>query len=99
MLGEGGFGKVYKGWLEEKVTSKNGSGSVVAIKKLDSESMQGFDEWQVIQPGPIQTEWFSKISKLSFHLKFLGIYLFALILGEFKKFALSLCHPSLRCYV
>lgn len=46
VLGEGGFGKVYKGWLEEKVTSKNGSGSVVAIKKLDSESMQGFDEWQ-----------------------------------------------------
>lgn len=46
MLGEGGFGKVYKGWLEEKVTSKNGSGSVVAIKKLDSESMQGFDEWK-----------------------------------------------------
>ncbi|KAI8553900.1 hypothetical protein RHMOL_Rhmol05G0052300 [Rhododendron molle] len=46
VLGEGGFGKVYKGWLEEKVTSKSGSGSVVAIKKLDSESMQGFDEWQ-----------------------------------------------------
>ncbi|KAG5547524.1 hypothetical protein RHGRI_013274 [Rhododendron griersonianum] len=46
VLGEGGFGKVYKGWLEEKVTSKSGSGSVVAIKKLDYESMQGFDEWQ-----------------------------------------------------
>ncbi|XP_058213826.1 probable serine/threonine-protein kinase PIX13 isoform X1 [Rhododendron vialii] len=46
VLGEGGFGKVYKGWLEEKVTSKSGSGSVVAVKKLDSESMQGFDEWQ-----------------------------------------------------
>ncbi|KAI8553901.1 hypothetical protein RHMOL_Rhmol05G0052400 [Rhododendron molle] len=45
VLGEGGFGKVYKGWFEEKVTSKNGSGSVVAIKKL-AESMQGFDEWQ-----------------------------------------------------
>ncbi|XP_058213831.1 probable serine/threonine-protein kinase PIX13 [Rhododendron vialii] len=46
MLGEGGFGKVYKGWLKEKATSKNGRGSAVAIKKLDTESMQGFDEWQ-----------------------------------------------------
>ncbi|GMP64459.1 hypothetical protein CsSME_00025728 [Camellia sinensis var. sinensis] len=46
VLGEGGFGKVYKGWLEEKVISKNGSGSVVAVKKLNSESMQGFQEWQ-----------------------------------------------------
>uniref|UniRef100_A0A5B7AMX7 non-specific serine/threonine protein kinase n=1 Tax=Davidia involucrata TaxID=16924 RepID=A0A5B7AMX7_DAVIN len=46
VLGEGGFGKVYKGWLDEKVTSKNGSGSVIAVKKLNSESMQGFEEWQ-----------------------------------------------------
>ncbi|PSS21817.1 Serine/threonine-protein kinase [Actinidia chinensis var. chinensis] len=46
VLGEGGFGKVYKGWLDEKVTSKNGSGTVVAVKKLNSESMQGFEEWQ-----------------------------------------------------
>ena len=48
VLGEGGFGKVYKGWLDEKVISKNGSGSVIAVKKLNSESMQGFEEWQVI---------------------------------------------------
>ncbi|XP_057496365.1 probable serine/threonine-protein kinase PIX13 [Actinidia eriantha] len=46
VLGEGGFGKVYKGWLDEKVISNNGSGSVVAVKKLNSESMQGFEEWQ-----------------------------------------------------
>ena len=48
VLGEGGFGKVYKGWLDEKVISNNGSGSVVAVKKLNSESLQGFEEWQVI---------------------------------------------------
>ncbi|KAH7847439.1 hypothetical protein Vadar_026036 [Vaccinium darrowii] len=42
VVGQGGFGKVYEGWLVEK----NGSGLVVAVKKLDSESMQGFDEWQ-----------------------------------------------------
>lgn len=48
VLGEGGFGKVYKGWLDEKANSRNGSGSVIAVKKLNSESMQGFEEWQVI---------------------------------------------------
>lgn len=47
VLGEGGFGKVFKGWLEEKPTSKNGSGTVIAVKKLNSESLQGIEEWQV----------------------------------------------------
>ncbi|CAK9177919.1 unnamed protein product [Ilex paraguariensis] len=47
VLGEGGFGKVYKGWLDDKSTSKNGSGSsVIAVKKLNPESMQGFQEWK-----------------------------------------------------
>ncbi|XP_054778800.1 probable serine/threonine-protein kinase PIX13 [Prosopis cineraria] len=46
VLGEGGFGKVFKGWLEEKATPKSGSGTVVAVKKLNSESLQGFEEWQ-----------------------------------------------------
>ncbi|XP_041012548.1 probable serine/threonine-protein kinase PIX13 [Juglans microcarpa x Juglans regia] len=46
VLGEGGFGKVFKGWLEEKGSSKSGSGTVIAVKKLNSESLQGFQEWQ-----------------------------------------------------
>lgn len=48
LLGEGGFGKVFKGWIDEKTyaPSKTGTGLVVAIKKLNSESMQGFQEWQ-----------------------------------------------------
>jgi hypothetical protein len=50
VLGEGGFGTVFKGWLDEKGSSKNGSGTVIAVKKLNSESMQGFQEWQVILP-------------------------------------------------
>ena len=51
LLGEGGFGKVYKGWIDEKTNvsnSKNGLKIPVAIKKLNSGSMQGFEEWQVI---------------------------------------------------
>lgn len=49
ILGEGGFGEVYKGWIEEKFGSKHhGSNSVIAVKKLNSESMQGIEEWQVI---------------------------------------------------
>lgn len=48
VLGEGGFGKVHKGWLDDKGgSSRGGSGSVVAVKKLNSESMQGYEEWQV----------------------------------------------------
>ncbi|KOM45287.1 hypothetical protein LR48_Vigan06g059300, partial [Vigna angularis] len=48
LLGEGGFGKVYKGWLHKKTLTptKAGSGIMVAIKKLNPESMQGLQEWQ-----------------------------------------------------
>ncbi|XP_058753046.1 probable serine/threonine-protein kinase PIX13 isoform X1 [Vicia villosa] len=37
LLGEGGFGKVYRGWLD---------GITIAVKKLNSESLQGLQEWQ-----------------------------------------------------
>ncbi|XP_021811555.1 probable serine/threonine-protein kinase PIX13 isoform X2 [Prunus avium] len=48
VLGEGGFGKVFKGWVDEKTLapSKVGTGMMVAIKKLNPESVQGFQEWQ-----------------------------------------------------
>ncbi|KAJ7953221.1 Protein kinase [Quillaja saponaria] len=48
VLGEGGFGKVFKGWLDEKTLTptKTGTGMVVAIKKLNPENGQGFQEWQ-----------------------------------------------------
>ncbi|XP_062229884.1 probable serine/threonine-protein kinase PIX13 [Phragmites australis] len=48
VLGEGGFGKVYKGWVDEKTMnpSKSGVGVVVAVKKLNPESVQGMEQWQ-----------------------------------------------------
>ncbi|OAY69269.1 putative serine/threonine-protein kinase NAK, partial [Ananas comosus] len=48
VLGEGGFGKVYKGWVDERTLNptKSGVGMMVAVKKLNPESVQGFEEWQ-----------------------------------------------------
>ena len=48
--GQGLFGKVFKGWVDEKTLapSKVGTGMTVAIKKLDSTSLQGLQEWQVL---------------------------------------------------
>lgn len=53
VLGVGGFGTVYKGWVDKKTLapSKVGTGIMVAIKKLNQESVQGFQEWQVILCG------------------------------------------------
>nr|XP_010313224.1 probable serine/threonine-protein kinase PBL3 isoform X2 [Solanum lycopersicum] len=47
LLGEGGFGYVFKGWLDENTLApcKSGTGMVVAVKKLKSESCQGHREW------------------------------------------------------
>ncbi|XP_068658341.1 probable serine/threonine-protein kinase PBL3 [Aristolochia californica] len=47
LLGEGGFGYVFKGWLEEVslAPTKPGTGIVVAIKKLKQDSFQGHQEW------------------------------------------------------
>ncbi|KAG4962067.1 hypothetical protein AAZX31_14G038400 [Glycine max] len=47
LIGEGGFGFVYKGWIDENTCTptKPGTGIVVAIKKLKPESFQGHREW------------------------------------------------------
>ena len=51
VLGEGGFGRVHKGWVDERTLSparNDGAGSMpVAVKKLNPESLQGVQEWQV----------------------------------------------------
>ncbi|XP_076892360.1 receptor-like cytoplasmic kinase 176 [Bidens hawaiensis] len=47
VLGEGGFGPVFKGWIDEQsyAASKPGTGIVIAVKKLNLESFQGHREW------------------------------------------------------
>ncbi|KAK8598710.1 hypothetical protein V6N13_094671 [Hibiscus sabdariffa] len=47
LLGEGGFGCVFKGWIDENTfaPTRPGTGIVVAIKKLKAESFQGHKEW------------------------------------------------------
>ncbi|KAG6481594.1 probable serine/threonine-protein kinase PIX13 [Zingiber officinale] len=48
VVGEGGFGRVYKGWVDEKTLTptKSGVGISVAVKKLNPDSLQGLEEWQ-----------------------------------------------------
>ncbi|KAL3631129.1 putative serine/threonine-protein kinase pbl3 [Castilleja foliolosa] len=47
LLGEGGFGYVFKGWIDEHTltAARPGSGLVIAVKKLKPEGFQGHKEW------------------------------------------------------
>ncbi|KAK9063455.1 hypothetical protein SSX86_017325 [Deinandra increscens subsp. villosa] len=47
VLGEGGFGSVFKGWVDEHslAASKPGVGIVIAVKRLNQEGFQGHKEW------------------------------------------------------
>ncbi|CAL5338436.1 unnamed protein product [Camellia sinensis] len=47
LLGEGGFGYVFKGWIDEHTltAAKPGTGMVIAVKKLKPEGFQGHKEW------------------------------------------------------
>jgi len=49
LLGEGGFGCVFKGWIEENGTApvKPGTGLTVAVKTLNHNGHQGHKEWLV----------------------------------------------------
>ncbi|KAL0416481.1 UNVERIFIED_CONTAM: putative serine/threonine-protein kinase PBL3, partial [Sesamum latifolium] len=51
LLGEGGFGCVYKGWLdvETLTAARPGSGMPVAIKKLIHSGFQGHNEWLLLK--------------------------------------------------
>lgn len=49
LLGEGGFGCVFKGWIEENGTApvKPGTGLTVVVKTLNHDGLQGHKEWLV----------------------------------------------------
>lgn len=49
LLGEGGFGCVFKGWIQEHGTApvKPGAGITVAVKTLNPDGLQGHKEWLV----------------------------------------------------
>lgn len=80
LLGEGGFGYVYKGWIDEQtlLTSKPGYGIAVAIKKLKPESFQGQKEWLVCSSRSenflLALSWksFKSIHSLQAEVRYLG---------------------------
>lgn len=47
VLGEGGFGSVFKGWVDEHslTATRPGTGIVIAVKRLNQEGFQGHKEW------------------------------------------------------
>ncbi|XP_052184951.1 probable serine/threonine-protein kinase PBL9 isoform X3 [Diospyros lotus] len=47
VLGEGGFGPVFKGWIDENsfAAAKPGTGTIIAVKKLNQDGFQGHKEW------------------------------------------------------
>ena len=78
MLGEGGFGRVFKGWVDEKTyaPTKVSVGIPVAVKKSNPESEQGLKEWQV--------SWTSHGKKIYYILQQkLSIYIYIYIYTQF----------------
>lgn len=49
ILGQGGFGCVYKGWINEneRTSAKPGVGIAAAVKTLNQNGLQGHKEWLV----------------------------------------------------
>ncbi|KAK7329717.1 hypothetical protein VNO77_23892 [Canavalia gladiata] len=45
-IGEGSFGKVYKGWIKDRTSTNRGHGLTIAVKKWNPQSMFGVQEWQ-----------------------------------------------------
>lgn len=93
LLGEGGFGCVFKGWIEENGTApvKPGTGLTVAVKTLNPDGLQGHKEWLVM------TNFFYLDSGYGLVLQFLWtIFDHFAIHGQAEiNFLGNLVHPSL----
>ncbi|PRQ59202.1 putative protein kinase RLK-Pelle-RLCK-VIIa-2 family [Rosa chinensis] len=46
MVGEGGFGSVFKGWVDDSSTAANpGKGMLIAVKRINKEGFLGHELW------------------------------------------------------
>lgn len=97
LIGEGGFGYVFKGWIDEQTStpSKRSSGQIIAVKRLKPEGFQGHKEWLVCRSSSsLLLRWF---------LNFILSYLFLLcsrlflvvILQTEVNYLGQLHHPNL----
>ncbi|KAL0698411.1 hypothetical protein Bca4012_054533 [Brassica carinata] len=50
LLGQGGSGEVYRGWIDAKTLAPSlaGSGMAVAVKRLNSENVHDLEDWQLV---------------------------------------------------
>ncbi|KAL6013390.1 hypothetical protein ACLOJK_003888 [Asimina triloba] len=74
ILGEGGFGFVFKGWIEENGTApaKPGTGVTVAVKSLKPDGLQGHREWVEIHSTRNAVGWKIIIFLMQAEVDFLG---------------------------
>ena len=49
MVGEGGFGSVFKGWVDDNssTASNPGKGMLIAVKRINQEGFLGHQQWSV----------------------------------------------------
>ncbi|PRQ47890.1 putative transferase, protein kinase RLK-Pelle-RLCK-VIIa-2 family [Rosa chinensis] len=50
ILRKGGFGTVFKGWVDETTLTPSklvGTGMAIAVKRLNTESIQGVEQWEL----------------------------------------------------
>ncbi|XP_004308853.1 PREDICTED: protein kinase APK1B, chloroplastic-like [Fragaria vesca subsp. vesca] len=46
MVGEGGFGSVFKGWVDDTSTASNhGNGMLITVKRINKEGLLGHQQW------------------------------------------------------
>ncbi|KAK1265229.1 putative receptor-like protein kinase [Acorus gramineus] len=71
LLGEGGFGCVFKGWIEENGTApvKPGTGLTVAVKTLNHDGLQGHKEWLVYIRGSLENHLFRRSLPLPWNIR------------------------------